>query len=367
MAIIPRNEAELNRLYEGVQELQAEAGRIAGVATEAAVGAATFEETAQAQIGRTEISPELARREREAVAGLMGVKPSLEKEFEGVAIDPTRLGNIVAGRMNSYLGQIQDIQDTRRSRKLRIDDLIKSGATKAQAKALTLQSTLEQKRDEARTKAGEFEFFFNNYERKQAEARETSRRAAERAADQKQKELEDQLGKIKIGDFYVSTNTGAFLNGVANPKNMIGGVRQEVESDLFNLGYGKDMPAPDWFRVGLIEEEGRNLDESYIQEEWSKQNNDILTKITASDSDDDGLGGPPSIGNDSDSSTDTNNESDEGGGFWNWWGNAVRSNRPSAPTTEEQEQEDQALQERRAKAKRFVGETGAKVFNKLGL
>ena len=46
MAIIPRNEAELNRLYEGVQELQAEAGRIAGVATEAAVGAATFEETA---------------------------------------------------------------------------------------------------------------------------------------------------------------------------------------------------------------------------------------------------------------------------------------------------------------------------------
>src|SRR3990167_2788287 len=190
MAIIPRNEAELNRLYEGVQELQAEAGRIAGVATEAAVGAATFEETAQAQIGRTEISPELARREREAVAGLMGVKPSLEKEFEGVAIDPTRLGNIVAGRMNSYLGQIQDIQDTRRSRKLRIDDLIKSGATKAQAKALTLQSTLEQKRDEARTASGEFEFFFQDFRQQQ----EIARRAGEKSSqERKEKELLEQF------------------------------------------------------------------------------------------------------------------------------------------------------------------------------
>src|SRR3990167_4209029 len=363
MAIIPRNEAELNRLYEGVQELQAEAGRIAGVATEAAVGAATFEETAQAQIGRTEISPELARREREAVAGLMGVKPSLEKEFEGVAIDPTRLGNIVAGRMNSYLGQIQDIQDTRRSRKLRIDDLIKSGATKAQAKALTLQSTLEQKRDEARTASGEFEFFFNNYERKQAEAREAGRRAAERAADQKQKELEDQLGKIKMGDTYISTNTAAFLNGVSNLENMTGGIRQEVESDLLKLGYGKDMPPPNWFRTELMVEEQRSLDESYIQEKWLEDNEDILKKTIVSDSGGDDIKDPADFGNDSNSSNNTNNQSSnnqsssDGGGFWSSWGDAVRSNRPAQLTRQEQEEQEQALLDRRANAKRFIGET----------
>ena len=264
--IIPRNADELNKLYQGVKELEVAAGSASKESIERTVAASTAEQDLRAKIARGELSPESIKREREAISGLFGATAGIEKEFEGIPIDPLRLRNIVSGRMKTYLDQIGNIQDQRKSRQGRIDEILKDEAKREEAKALQKQLEFKQKESVAKTAREEFEFLFQAAEKRK-----------ERAEDKAAKR-----GKVKIGGIEVSDSTAAFLGGISKLENMTKDTRSEVEGDLSSLGLSSSIPA-DWFRISAEEEEQQSLPPEIIQRLWDKERDDILLQTTKVD------------------------------------------------------------------------------------
>lgn len=258
---IPRNRAELDKLFQGVKELQAEAGRIAERSIASSTGAITFEEELQQKIARGELSPELRRREREAVSGLFGATAGIRKEFEDIDIRPTELRNILAGRINSYLNQIGDIQNQRKARQSRIDDLIKTGGIQATAEAKKLELELAQKQEEAKIAQRNFELFFK--------AQETRDKAARKSSP------------VSLGGVGILETTASFLQGISSLGNFSVSDQTKVEQDLFRLGYGGEVP-PDWFRIITEEEEGRTIIPERLIKLWLKDRDEILNKTLES-------------------------------------------------------------------------------------
>lgn len=153
-APIARNPEELARQYEQVRipgpqqagqefrELQIAAGDLSSQALEQAGIGAEFEAAINRRLGQKEISPELRKREREAIAELFAAPEGTRAKFEGVPIDPARVSQLVSGRMNNYLTLLDDIRGQQKTRQSRIDDIIKETRLTAEAGVEKLKAEL---------------------------------------------------------------------------------------------------------------------------------------------------------------------------------------------------------------------------------
>jgi len=121
-------------------------------AAKSRAGAETFSEDLDTKIRRREISPTAVSREKEVVSQLFGTPASMEQELREGGVMPTRAGQLIGGRMQTYLDQLDSIRDSRSTRQTRIDDIVKSAASgvKAQSEMAGLEADLLiDQRDEA--------------------------------------------------------------------------------------------------------------------------------------------------------------------------------------------------------------------------
>jgi len=147
-AEIPRNPQELAKSFEGLRvpsvpeagqefrQLQIAAGDLSSkYLAQAGIGA-EFEAEMQRRLGAREMSPELRKREREAISQLFATPVGVRERIGaagGAPVSPGAVSSVVAGRMNNYLSLLDNIRDERRSRERRIDDIVKDVRLTAEA------------------------------------------------------------------------------------------------------------------------------------------------------------------------------------------------------------------------------------------
>ena len=150
MAIpISRNPEELQKLYQGFKDLQVEAGRKSNEALTQAGAAQSFEQSLRERINARELSPELRKREQEAISQLFAVPEEVRGNIQGAGgapVAPSDISGAVAGRMNNYFDLLNDVRDQRKSREQSLDDIIKN--TKLGIEAQTKQAEAEARQSE---------------------------------------------------------------------------------------------------------------------------------------------------------------------------------------------------------------------------
>jgi len=142
------NSSEILRQYEAAAKLVPTALERAA---KTKAGAETFSEDLQQKISKREVSPEAVKREKETISQLFGTPASMEQELRAGGVLPTRAGQLIGGRMQTYLDQLDSIRDSRKSRQDRIDDIVKTAASgvKAQSEIAGLEADLlKDERDE---------------------------------------------------------------------------------------------------------------------------------------------------------------------------------------------------------------------------
>ena len=86
----------------------------------------SFSGELQQQLGKREVSPEIKARERETVSSLFSVPSEVRGELSQAGVRPSEVSGIIGSRMNSYLDQLQSLQENRKSRQKSIEDMVKS-------------------------------------------------------------------------------------------------------------------------------------------------------------------------------------------------------------------------------------------------
>ena len=136
---------------KALREVEAEIQRSRPTLTEQQLQAETFASELEQRIGQREISPEARSREKETISKLFGTPSAVRGELAEAGVRPGEASGIVAGRMNTYLDQLDSIRQSRKDRQTRIDDIVASAAegVKSSTKRAELEfKALESKKDD---------------------------------------------------------------------------------------------------------------------------------------------------------------------------------------------------------------------------
>lgn len=115
--------------------------------TEAQLAPTTFEAGITSRLAGQEVSPELKARQKEVISELLTTPGEARQTLGEAGVRPAEISQIVSGRMQGYFDQLEGIQNTRKARQQRIDDIIKSVSEGLKAEAVTTKESFQAIKD----------------------------------------------------------------------------------------------------------------------------------------------------------------------------------------------------------------------------
>ena len=138
------NKEEILKQYQAAASIAS--SKASGLAKTTA-GAKTFAGDLQSKIAQREVSPEAVKRERETISQVFAAPEEMRARLKDTRLLPSEVGNLVGGRMNTYLDQLQSIRDSRSARQNNIDSIVEDAARGVESQAEMAGIELDSLRD----------------------------------------------------------------------------------------------------------------------------------------------------------------------------------------------------------------------------